>query len=268
MGTPDAEFALLSWNSLEMNPTLVLVLLALVAASSGKPTVGVEPYMYFPCETQVREGDGLVVECPFYNIPELIRQAFTRNAPNNNLVSLHMHSDFEGTVLDYITDSSMLSGSYDTLKEFQLSYTPNPSFPKLLSKLTALEHLHLDHVPIEHVEAGYLKLGSPESLKVLSISNAPLYTFEAGAFPEGFRADVVINHDNITALNGAAFKPLLQTGANLSFDSRQIKCDCDLSWLCRDGRDMLDQVEGSCLNSSGELVAVQDTDAEDFSSCP
>lgn len=161
----------------------VLVLLALVAASSGKPTVGVEPYMYFPCETQVREGDGLVVECPFYNIPELIRQAFTRNAPNNNLVSLHMHSDFEGTVLDYITDSGMLSGSYDTLKEFQLSYTPNPSFPKLLSKLTALEHLHLDHVPIEHVEAGYLKLGSPESLKVLSISNAPLYTFEAGAFP-------------------------------------------------------------------------------------
>jgi len=250
-----------------MNPTLALVLLALVAASSAKPAVGVEPYKYYPCEVEEAEDGLLEVECPFYNVPQLVREAFLRNAPNTGISSLHMHSDFETPVIDYISDNDLLAGSYDTIKEFHYAYSNN-GFPNLLKKLTAIEHIHMDHVNVEHVNAGDLSLPNPGSLQLLSISYAPLYTFEAGAFPEGFKAEVHLSKDNITALNGDAFKPILQNGAKLSFDSMHIKCDCDLSWLCRDGRDLLDRVEGSCVKENGDYVAVQDTDAKDFSNCP
>ena len=159
-----------------------LVLLALVAASSAKPAVGVEPYKYYPCEVEEAEDGLLEVECPFYNVPQLVREAFVRNAPNTGISSLHMHSDFETSVMDYISDNDLLAGSYDTIKEFHYAYSNN-GFPNLLKKLTAIEHIHMDHVNVEHVNAGDLSLPNPGSLQLLSISYAPLYTFEAGAFP-------------------------------------------------------------------------------------
>jgi len=251
-----------------MNPIVALVLLALVAASSAKPAVGIEPYAYYPCDAEDMDEGGIHVECPFMNQPASVAQAFIRNAPNNDIRSLHFHSDFEEGVLDYLADNDLLSGSYNTIKDLYVGYSSPTTFPKLLSKLTALEHLRFDHVNIQHLYAGAMALASPQTLKLLTFTYAPLYTFEAGAFPEGFKADVVLKKDSITALNGDAFKPILQNGAKLSFDSMHIKCDCDLSWLCRDGRDLLTQVEGKCLKQNGELVAVQDTDAKDFSTCP
>lgn len=159
------------------------MLLALVAASGAKPSVGVEPYQYYPCEVEEMERGGLMVECPFYNVPKMVRQAFARNAPNKGIHSLRIHSDFDGSLIDYIYDNDLLSGSYDTITEYLTAYSGKTTFPKLLSKLPNLEHLHFDHVGIEHVEAGSLDFASPQSLTLMTISNAPLYTFEAGAFP-------------------------------------------------------------------------------------
>lgn len=160
------------------------MVVALVVASSGMPT-DINPGQYYPCEMEeAEEGEsGTGIECPFFNMPELIRQAFERNAPNKGVSSVHMHSDIEGTVMDFIADHDLLSGSYDTITEFLLAYTPSTNFPKLVSKLSALEHLHLDHTAIGPVKAGSLSLPSPKTLKLMTISYSPLYDFEAGAFP-------------------------------------------------------------------------------------
>merc|ERR1711911_534838 len=101
--------------------------------------------------------------------------AFERNAPNKGVSSVHMHSDIEGTVMDFIADHDLLSGSYDTITEFLLAYTPSTNFPKLVSKLSTLEHLHLDHTAIGPVKAGSLSLPSPKTLKLMTISYSPLY---------------------------------------------------------------------------------------------
>jgi len=252
-----------------MNPTLTLMVVALVVASSGMPT-DINPGQYYPCEMEeAEEGEsGTGIECPFFNMPELIRQAFERNAPNKGVSSVHMHSDIEGTVMDFIADHDLLSGSYDTITEFLLAYTPSTNFPKLVSKLSALEHLHLDHTAIGPVKAGSLSLPSPKTLKLMTISYSPLYDFEAGAFPEGFHADVILKNNNMTRINGAAFKPILQSGSKLSFTTNSIKCDCDLSWLVRDGRELLPSVDGRCLKANGDFVSLQDADPKDFSNCP
>merc|ERR1712137_436907 len=110
---PDSQFDCnsslghLSCNPFKMNPTLTLMVVALVVASSGMPT-DINPGQYYPCEMEeAEEGEsGTGIECPFFNMPELIRQAFERNAPNKGVSSVHMHSDIEGTVMDFIAPRS------------------------------------------------------------------------------------------------------------------------------------------------------------------
>ena len=160
----------------------VLVLLSLVAASSSYPATSGDVPSYYPCDAVQIEG-GLKVDCPFYNMPELVRVAFRTNAPNKGIKYLGMHSDFEGTVMDYLSDNDLLSGSYDTLSELVVSYSSEVTFPKLLSKLRVLDTLYLDHVAVANPAAGSMNLASPKLMKFMSISYAPLYNFEAGVFP-------------------------------------------------------------------------------------
>jgi len=53
-----------------------------------------------------------------------------------------------------------------------------------------------------------------------------------------------------------------------ALDTDSIKCDCDLSWLVRDGRELLPSVDGRCLKANGDFVSLQDADPKDFSNCP
>ena len=39
---------------------------------------------------------------------------------------------------------------------------------------------------------------------------------------EGFHADVILKNNNMTRINGAAFKPILQSGSKLSFTTSKL----------------------------------------------
>jgi len=251
-----------------MSPTVVLVLLALVATCSCKPAVGVEPNKFYPCDVEERDDGGMVVECPYGTPADAVKQAFVTNYPNEGIVSLHMHSDIDGSILDFLAQYDVLSASYSSMTELVVSYSLAKTVPKIISKLPALQHVYLDHGAVESIQVGDLNFQSPQNMKLMTVSYAPLYRVEAGAFPEGFSADVHFKQDELHQLTEGAFKPLLQTGAKLSYDSPVINCDCGLSWLCRDGRDMLAQVSGKCVTPSGKVIPLQDTSAQDFSNCP
>jgi len=255
-----------------MNPSLVLLLVAVAVSAAGAMPSGaglsdVGPGKYFPCNVEDEDGE-MEVDCPFFNMPSLVRQAFERNAPNAGITKLHIHSDIEGTVTDYLADNDLLSGSYGTITEFLSAYSISTGFPHLLSKLTALEHLHIENTNIGNVAAGMLNLATPEAMRRMTISYCPLYNFEAHAFPAGFKSNLRLVHNNLTALNGAAFQPILAAGSKLEFDSNGVPCDCALSWLVRDNRHLLDQVWGKCRKDYGVLVDLREADVTDWNDCP
>ena len=161
----------------------VLVLLALVATCSCKPAVGVEPNKFFPCDVEERDDGGMVVECPYGTPADAVKQAFVNNYPNEGIVSLHMHSDIDGSILDFLAQYDVLSASYSSMTELVVSYSLAKTVPKIISKLPALQHVYLDHGAVESIQVGDLNFQSPQNMKLMTVSYAPLYRVEAGAFP-------------------------------------------------------------------------------------
>merc|ERR1712071_341965 len=86
--------------------------------------------------------------------------------------------------------NDLLSGSYGTITEVLSAYSISTGFPHLLSKLTALEHLHIENTNIGNVAEGMLNLATPEAMRRMTISYCPLYNFEAPAFPAGFKSNL------------------------------------------------------------------------------
>lgn len=174
--------------------------------------------------------------------------------------------------LDQMLDTFLFYST--TLTKLQLWNVGLTRFPATIGRMTRLEIIYVKYDVLQRLDAGSVTVGP--NLRSLLIESSAVGSIEAGALPStGLESAYISLYNNkLRRLEQDAFLPLLLSmAANgtagrrpaVSIQVNPFECGCDLAWLLRDRRHLLEHVwDGRCVDGTD----FEDVDVGLFDACP
>lgn len=224
-----------------------LVLLVCISTSLAKLD-------YSPCK--ISGSGALTCEDPQAKAADVL-DAFRRNSDNARIKSLYitdvedMLDEHMQEILDIVTKAAFVKMESVTLVNLKMMQ----NLPQGFNKLPNLESVNIQHLDgIKSLAEGSLTLAS-ENMKYIGVWGGQLEEILPAAIQnlngnlDG--VSMAFSYNHLTNLDEAFFKPLLSKVTRKIFlFGNPFPCDCNLAWLLRDNRDLLEQnfFQGECVH--------------------